>query len=328
VSEASRDIRRSAPDAADVEARAAAWLERRDREDWSAADQEALNSWLAESPAHRLAYLRLYAAWTDADRLAVLRRSPPETQAARKSKRSTYIRVAVVTAFAIALSAAGVAYLLSPREQVYATTVGAHRTVRLADGSQIELNTDTVLRARISATQRKVWLDRGEAFFQVKHDAAHPFMVMAAGNRMLDVGTKFVVRRRADRLEVAMLEGSVRFYAADGQAQSRPALLTKGDVMVATTNSVSVTRKQTTDLVNALGWRRGVIVFKDTTLGDAVGELDRYNDRKVIVADASVARRTISGTIATTDVAAFIRVARNILGLRVETRGDEVVISR
>jgi len=328
VSEASRDVRRAAPDAADVEARAAAWLERRDRENWSATDQEVLNSWLAESPAHRLAYLRLYAAWTDADRLAVLRGSPHEAQAARSGSRSLYIRVAAVAAFTIALGIAGAAYLLSPREQVYATAVGAHRTVRLADGSQIELNTDTVLRARISATQRKVWLDRGEAFFQVKHDAAHPFVVMAAGNRMLDLGTKFVVRRRADRLEVAMLEGSVRFYAANGQAQSRSALLTKGDVVIATTKSMSVTRKQTADLVNTLGWRRGVIVFKDTTLGDAVSELDRYNDRKVIVADASVARRTLSGTIATTDVEAFIRVARNILGLRVETRGDEVVISR
>ena len=57
---------------------------------------------------------------------------------------------------------------------------------------------------------REIWLDKGEAYFQVRHDAAHPFVVMAMGHRVEDVGTKFVVRRRADSIEITMLDGRVQ----------------------------------------------------------------------------------------------------------------------
>jgi len=311
--------------AVDAETLAAAWLERRDREDWCARDQETLDGWLAESSAHRLAYLRLHAAWSDADRLAVLRRTAPENIAAAPG-RQIWLKLTAGVAVAAALGVAAAAYLSGPREQTYATRVGATKTIALADGSRIELNTDTVLRTRITANERAIWLDRGEAYFQVKHDAAHPFVVMAADHRMTDLGTKFVVRSDADRLRVAMLEGSVRFSSSDGATQS--ALLTRGDVAVATAKSFSVTKQSAPDLARDMNWRQGVIVFKDDTLAEAVGELDRYNNRKLVIVDPVVARRMISGTIATTDVDAFVRVARNILGLHVVERGDDIVISR
>ena len=45
------------------------------------------------------------------------------------------------------------------------------KLVSFADGTRIELNTDTVLRARMTTSERTVWLDQGEAYFQVKHDS-------------------------------------------------------------------------------------------------------------------------------------------------------------
>ena len=65
---------------------------------------------------------------------------------------------------------------LVPHAQVrtFTTPVGGHEVVSFADGTKIELNTNTVLRASMTTDQRTVWLDKGEAYFQVKHDAAHP----------------------------------------------------------------------------------------------------------------------------------------------------------
>ena len=73
-----RADRRVAPPAMDAETHAAQWLERHDREELGEGDRAAFQSWLAASPANKLAYLRLYAAWRDADRLSVLRGSAEE----------------------------------------------------------------------------------------------------------------------------------------------------------------------------------------------------------------------------------------------------------
>ncbi|HEY5236887.1 MAG TPA: FecR domain-containing protein, partial [Rhizomicrobium sp.] len=199
--------------------------------------------------------------------------------------------------------------------------------VRLADGSQVELNTDTVLRADVSADQRTVWLDRGEAFFQVRHDVAHPFVVMAGKQRVTDLGTKFLVRRDSTRFEVAVMEGRVRFDTLDSHAP-QPATLTPGDVAVASANAMLVTRQPAQKLASELGWRHGVLVFEHTTLADAAAEFNRYNSEKLVIADAAAGRRTIGATFRTGDVELFARAAQELLGLRVENRGSEIVISR
>ena len=58
---------------ADVEARAAAWLVRRDQPEWSATDDEALRVWLSESDAHKVALWRLETGWEATARLAALK---------------------------------------------------------------------------------------------------------------------------------------------------------------------------------------------------------------------------------------------------------------
>ena len=55
-----------------IEKAAAAWLVRRDREEWNNVDQAEFQAWLSASTAHRLAFIRLQAAWQQAGRLKVL----------------------------------------------------------------------------------------------------------------------------------------------------------------------------------------------------------------------------------------------------------------
>ena len=85
---------------------------------------------------------------------------------------------------------------------------------------------------------------------------------------------------------------------------------------------------ETDAIAGELGWRKGLLVFRYTPLVEAAAEFNRYNSQKLVVADPAVARLTIYGTFPVNDVAAFARVARNALGLRVEYHGDEIVILR
>ncbi|HEY5239058.1 MAG TPA: FecR domain-containing protein, partial [Rhizomicrobium sp.] len=315
------------PDAKEIRARASDWVvERRVPENWSEDTQAEFDAWLSESPAHLVAYLRLDAAWNRTERLAALRTDAGEiAEGEKKSRPALRWRVMSVLALIAVAAAASAIFLLGSNEKTYSTQVGGHQMVTLADGSQIELNTNTTIRVAEGANGRIVTLDSGEAYFQVRHDAAHPFVVMAGDHRLLDLGTKFLVRNDADRLEVALMEGRVRLQQAE--AASRAVMLTPGDVAVATTKSIAVTRN-TAQVQIELSWRRGMLIFKHTSLASAAAEFNRYNRQKLIVADAASARLTINGTFRTIDVDAFVDVAQDILHLRVERLGDETIISR
>ena len=310
----------------DIEARAAAWLERRHFEAWSETDQAELASWLTESLAHRVAYVRLNTAWESTQRLAALRQSEPIEIEPAGRFRSRLFKSAIA---AIVVTVSGVAaalFLSQPTGKTYATALGERETVTLADGSQIELNTNTVLRISSHSDRRIVSLEKGEAYFEVRHNAARPFIVVAGDRRVTDLGTKFFVRRDVGRLEIAVVEGRVQLDMAAKQA--RATLLNPGDAAIATAYSTSVIKSPAKKLANELGWRRGVLVFDNTTLADAAAEFNRYNSDRLVLADAAAARLTIVGTFRTNDVATFADVVQDVLRLRVERRGGQTVISR
>ena len=309
-----------------IEEQAASWLERRRYWDWSDADQSELDSWMAESLAHSVAYWRLEATLTRTQRLAAVHNTEP---AAPSPRRWLPLLTGIAAALVIStVAAVSWKMLLQPTDRTYATGVGGHEVVSFADGTRIELNTDTVLRARMTTGQRTVWLDKGEAFFQVRHDAAHPFVVIAANHLVTDLGTKFLVRRDPGRLEVALLEGRVRFGMADRRRKTKSTLLLPGDVATATSSTLFVTRRSSKTLTNELSWRHRMLVFSHTTLADAADEFNRYNREKLIVSDPAVARLMIDGTFRTDNLQAFTEVAEEVFKVHIEADGDQIIISR
>jgi transmembrane sensor len=313
--------------AIDIEARAAEWLERRVGENWSQDDQAGLDAWLAQSPAHTVAYWRLNAAWSRTRRLAAVH-PKKETQSWMPSR---FLPILLRLAAGLAIVAVGIAatqFLLQPRERTFSTAIGGHESVAFADGSRIELNTNTVLRARMTTDQRIVWLDRGEAFFQIKHDPAHPFIVMVGNHRVTDLGTQFSVRRETGKLQVAVMQGRVTLDAPDAQGAAQIALLTPGDVATAVANKISVKRASQKVLTLSLGWRHGALIFDNTSLSDAAVEFNRYNRQQLVIADPSVANLKIYGTFRADNVGDFTRLTEAVFGLRVADQGNRIVLSR
>lgn len=311
-----------------VWAEAADWLAERTSGDWSDEKQTALDAWLTESSGNLLAYWRLEATWERTDRLAALRVSPrASAKQAPKSARLTIIKIAAAIVVVSGLVGLGSLYSARPTEKIFATAKGGHEIVTLADGSSIELNTNTELHLA-EGSARSVILDRGEAYFQIRHDASRPFVVVAGDHRITDLGTKFVVRRDVSQLKVSLLEGSARVDGIGPRSDTASATLTPGDVAIATAETLAITKKPERQLNNDLAWRHGLLVFSNTTLGDVVAELNRYNATKLTVADGETAKIGIGGTFPANNSAAFVRVAHELLGLRVARRGNELVISR
>lgn len=316
--------------ALEVDKIASEWLERRDFGPWTQDDQRALEAWLEQSLAHRIAFVRLEAGWKRTERLAVLQTSMrPATSLSQSSARARPFKL-VAALLAIAAIGAGIAlYAEKPAQQTYATGLGERETLSLADGSQIELNTETSLRTAVSAGHRTVWLDKGEAYFRVKHDVAHPFVVIAGKRRLTDIGTEFSVRRDASRTRVAVLEGSVRLDSDHSLgAGGRTTILKPGDTVVATATSLSISREAPKQLADELGWRRGVLIFNQTPLSEAAAEINRYNRKKIIIADRAAGRMKLGGTFPKNNVDAISASVRELFGLRVEDRGNVIIISK
>lgn len=325
-------IEETAPGPAlEIQSQAAEFLvARRNGRSWSEFDEQSLNAWLAQSMAHRIAFWRLESVWNRADRLNALRPMAPAKTAVAANPRKRIAPFAFAAAVVAGIAALGLSTNLlwnQPRVTSYSTPIGGRETIRLADGTTIELNTNTVVRTALTEKRRTVELVRGEAFFQVRHDERRPFVLLAANHRVIDLGTKFLAREDGTRLKVVLIEGSAKVETGISTDNAKSALLKPGDEAVATARDLTITRKSDKQLESELGWQRGVLVFQRATLVDVAREYNRYNSRKIIIADTKAGARLITATLPTNDVTGFARMAKNFLGLHVEEREGEIVIS-
>lgn len=350
---------------------AAAWLARRDAGPWTDQDQQALDAWLAQDTAHRVALLRLQAAWNEAGRLQALAaglpegevpprhqwsgwiaagarepaassadpdavtRAPdlralafaPRTASTRSSGWQRGLAATVMLALAAGLGWGG--WQLGGRHQAsYASALGEVREVALADGSHATLSSDSQLDVRFDRGERHVALLRGEAFFDVAHDTSRPFVVEAAGHRAVAVGTHYAVRRDADTLRVVVTEGRVRLEAnpgSDGRA-APAALLPAGSLATVGPTGVLVRSVPLAQAQRYLEWRDGFLAFDDVPLAQAADEFNRFNARRLVLADPGVAGMRIGGNFRWSNLDGFVGLLEQGFPVRAERHPDRIVL--
>jgi transmembrane sensor len=311
----------------DIETRAAEWLMRREQPLWSQADQAALDRWLDESMSHKAAFWRLEHAWQMVDRIGALSArdiAPRPSRAGLPLKWWHAGALAASLLLAIAFFGLHSRPALSPQPSVDAfdTDIGGHRIVPLVDGSRIELNTATNLRTLISNKRRDVWLDRGEAFFEVAHIEGSAFVVHAGPRLITVVGTQFSVRRDGDNVTVAVVQGRVLVEDTTPGASSASITVTPGDVAIGLGSSMMVVSKPVAAVEDKLTWRDGRLVFDGTSLAEVVDDFNRYNRQQLLISDPAVAAIRISGTFKASNVEAFVRLLKEAYGLKVELTAD------
>jgi transmembrane sensor len=310
---------------------AADYLQRRRLWDWNAADQAELDAWLAESTFHRVAYLRLERAATYAEHLAATHTVKVETTSGVGGRGKFGYRLFAIPLLAAASVAAMAIFglpvirsLLQPPDRMDSTDVGGRTVLSFSDHTQIELNTDTAMRIRMTTAERTIWLEKGEAWFHVAHDASHPFTVFVGKHRITDIGTEFLVRRNGDGVDVTLVNGRASLSAEGVQT----AILNPGDEAIATAASLTMTRKTPQELADEMAWRRGILVFRNTPLAEVVSEFNRYNATKLVIADRSIADEKIVANVKANDYESFLQLAEVVLGLRVDREGSVILLSR
>jgi transmembrane sensor len=321
-----------------IETTAAAWLARQDNAPaWTRKEERELQAWLDEHVAHRVAWLRLRQAWSRANVLRAADRTPNDVNASAGwhgiHLSNAGKRRGRFAASAVAAIVAAVVYLThAPEQGVYereqfVTAVGARQGVTLADGSRVMLNSRTRASVAISRNERKFWLDEGEAFFEIQHDASRPFVLMAGNDRITVLGTKFVVRRSGDLTRVTVVEGRVKF---EPDAATRPAgspdnasVLTPNHSAISNAGSVLVGEKTAQETERELSWRAGRLEFVDRPLADIAAEFNRYNRRQLVV-DDTAAGLLLSGRFDMYNVDGFVRSVQTGFGVVARTEGEQI----
>lgn len=305
-----------------MEAEAALWLAREDR-GLDAGERRAFETWMATT-AHRVCYLAMKDAC-----------SRPAVNAALNASASAKRRFGGMTAFGCRLAAASLAlaafclggyHFFAPANAVYVTQIGQRQKVCLADGTRIELNTDTRLRDESSRMVRKVVLDRGEAYFDIAWDARRRFLVRVGDHDVTDIGTAFSIRRMRDEVAVLVASGKVRVSQPSSGAPLRYVDAAQGDEIAVRPGGAEIVHRSPREVADRLGWREGVLVLDRTTLAVAAGEFNRYNAKPIIVV-GTARRLQLGGRFRTNNTVAFLTLLRDDLGLIVDDRGSEVVVS-
>ncbi|MGZ1567889.1 FecR family protein [Xanthomonas citri] len=210
----------------------------------------------------------------------------------------------------------------------YTTEVGGREVMALSDGSRVELNTHTELRAQVDPSLRHVWLDKGEAFFDVKPDPAHPFVIHAGDHKVVVLGTKFSVRQERERLEVAVLEGKVRVEPMVAKPGRPPVIVQGGGLLYSKPAGTLVAVNAQDKVRRSLSWRHGTLEFDQSTLADVAAQFNRYNEKQLVLMDTETAHMRVGGSFDAVGVDAFARLLATGFNLRVETHGDQIRVSQ
>ncbi|MDO8540416.1 MAG: FecR domain-containing protein [Opitutaceae bacterium] len=306
------NTRHSTHDSA-ADEQAALWAARLDGSSLTTADRNELDAWLAANSNHR-ALLSEYCQFStdlEADLPALVQRGTLKMPASEKPQRGLPgLKWFAGFAFAAVAAVALVMWIGRPSTQFQdvATSVAQRQTMTLADGTRVEMNARTTIRVEQTASERRVRLAEGQAFFAVTKDSSRPFIVETPAGSVQVTGTAFDVHAAAaSQLVVTVVEGSVlvrpREAAASGSVS--PVSLRPGERLTAGPAGVSIDRLSDDAIESALAWRQGVVVFDGVPLDVALAQFAHHHGIGIDVREGVAAHR-ISGRHSIDDLNGFV----------------------
>jgi transmembrane sensor len=243
-----------------------------------------------------------------------------------RAAQSTRRWVLAASIAAITVTGAAVLWSSLLRGTSYATAIGEQRSIALSDGSTVELNSRSRIRIRYTEQERTVELLEGQALFIVAPDAARPFTVASDTTRIRAVGTQFDVYKKRTGVIVTVVEGRVAIAGASSSAEPKPTLLSAGEQLTVTPDTIRKADKP--NIESATAWRQRQLIFKSASLIEVAEEFNRYNERRLSVDDPTLYDFHISGVFSSTDPASLIRFLRTRSGVRVTETASEIRIEK
>jgi transmembrane sensor len=304
------------------------WVQRLNESNADAVSDQWMQ-WCRSDPLNLSAFEQMQRLW-NAFPKASETDFRPHQPANRLGRRSRLI--ALAASVALLVGAAGWFALRYQDVAVLSTPVGEQRRIDLADGSHLDLAPDSRVSTRFTLTRRDVKLERGQAYFEVAHNALRPFTVHVNGLTVTAVGTAFDVRIGPSNTVVTVSEGRVNVApGADdaGRGAQPQAETVRAGVGQRVTFSKSAQRLTVAaiDPRAAGAWRGGILQFVSEPLADVVGALNRYSASQIIVEPAFQQTR-FTGTVSPVNVRDWLKALEQIYAIEVVDQGANGMLIR
>lgn len=278
------------------------------------ADRHALNTWLSEGADRGEALARALALFdcpalavasaqtlAEAEALNDERHRPPRPW--WRPTRTVSMALAASLAAALVLPVLDIDWLIRFRAD-HRTAAGEIANIVLPDGSRMQMNSQTSVALDFKDGHRTVRLIEGEAFFEVVHDTDHPFMVTGGFGTVRVTGTAFNVARE-DQEDVVYLEsGHVLLSRANADADAKSMPLNPGET--AAVDKASIALLPQTDSELRLAWREGWIQLSALPLRQALAEIGRHTDLRIVTLPGTNLDTPVSGSFRIAEAAAAI----------------------
>ena len=200
------------------------------------------------------------------------------------------------------------------------TGVGESRTVRLADGSQLQLDTDTAVDIDVGARERRVELAHGGIYVDTAAAAQRPLLIEASVGQIRAHDGALSVRRDPDgTVAVAVERGQAEVV---GTALDTPTVLHAGDVLRFDRRTHFGVQRAAAP--RAMAWRRGELHFENEALGRVMDEVRRYDRRLWYGPDGTVAETRVSAVVAFDQIDAWLDTLPKTLPLDIVRIGPVV----
>lgn len=301
----------------DIKAAAAEWVIRLGADNVTPDDRLRFEHWFSSDARHRDAFNFANRTWEDLTGLKKIIGS--QTTDASTSRLHPAIacppreRRRYGSAFALAATlvlAIGLGFLWFGNPLVlmsadYATAPGEQKSITLADGTIVDLGSDSALAIEFDQRERRVELLSGRAYFTAAPRAGsemRPFVVKSGVGTAQALGTQFAVDNDDDNsVEVTVVEHRVKVAVSGSPDAEREALLSPGQVVRYSPDGV-LGQVEQKDVEQLTSWRRGKLIFNDVPLSRVVAELNRYRRGRIVISRDSLARLHVSGVFDTSDL--------------------------
>ena len=288
----------------EVQAEAALWLVRLQSDTRTEAQVAAFRQWLSADDAHAVAFEAVNSTWEIS--AALPRDLRGTVHAAAVGNR----RKVMAGAAAMIAGAGAFAFWRGAQARTFQTEIGEQKHVSLDDGTRAFLDADTRLTVQFDANQRQTHLQYGRVNFQVASDPIRPFVVNAADAKVIAEPSSLDVRLDGAQLSVVLVKGGADIVRATAQ----PEKLQAGERIIIDAQGFS--RRDRPYLAPLLAWQTGQAIFEDGRLSDAVMEMNRYSNVKLVIADRETGELRISGTYVVGDNVAFASSVARLLPVR------------
>ena len=266
-------------------------------------------AWLNESPENSEAYRKAEIARCKAEVRLARSAVPPEALVEAMRRRNERLqrllpRAAAAAAVVACIVFGGIFLLIAPaKEASYRTALGQVRKYTLEDGSTVELDTNSLIRSRFSLNHRDLFLERGRILIEVRKESWRAFQVYVNHHVVRATGTRFAVYRKSDdEFSTTVHQGAVIIKPENGSDRDaiKAAAIADNRVTISPSGIHSETRSSK-DLSDDLVWRNGMLAFRNRSLKEAVGEFNRYNQRKLVIDDPTLQQRKVVGIFPAND---------------------------